>query len=541
MNYYLSKINQYFKAIKSEITTNQLIMLVALFQITLTNFALFSNVVDVYPFTLQNSGFLISLFLFLTGVIILLLSVACFKYTVKPILIIVLMISSSAAYFMDTYNTIIDDAMVQNIVETDTAESLELLSAKLFIYVFLLGVLPSFFVYRVTIVFSSFWKELVNRLKLFAITLVTIIAVVFIFSDFYSSFFREHKSLRYYSNPSFYIYSTGKYIKSQFKSSFVAVKQIGLDAKVKAHTKRRLVIFVAGETARADRFSLNGYSKNTNPELQKTNAVSFTNVWSCGTSTAISLPCLFSIYTKSEFSNSKASSTENVLDVLKHAGVNLLWMDNNSSSKGVADRIDYESYKSDQRNPICDIECRDEGMVKDLQSKIDSYNQGDIFIVLHQMGNHGPAYYKRYPKEFEKFTPVCKTNQLEKCSVEAIGNAYDNVILYTDYVLSKIIKVLKSNNDTFETAMLYVSDHGESLGENGLYLHGLPYFVAPDSQIHIPMIIWSSDDFSNINKSLLIKRINKKYSHDNVFHTVLGLMGIETEFYQRTLDIVADE
>jgi lipid A ethanolaminephosphotransferase len=537
MNNFISKINHSVKNIKDEITTNQLILLVSIFLIVFTNAALFSNILSVYPFTFKNSGFLISMLVFFTGFIIILFSIVCFKYTVKPVMILILMISSSAAYFMDTYNTIIDDSMVQNIMETDTAESLELLSFNLLFYVILLGVLPSFLVYKAKIVFYGFWKELINRIKLFVITLISIVIVFFIFSDFYSSFFREHKSLRYYSNPSFYIYSTGKYINSQYKSSFVEVEKIGLDAKISEHSKRRLVIFVAGETARADRFSLNGYQKETNPLLKKEDVVSFDNVWSCGTSTATSLPCLFSIYTKSEFSNSKASSTENVLDVLKHADVNLLWMDNNSSSKGVADRITYESYKSDKLNPVCDIECRDEGMVQDLQSKIDGFEQGDIFIVLHQMGNHGPAYYKRYPKEFEKFTPVCKTNQLEDCSIEEIGNAYDNVILYTDYVLSEIINVLKKNNDTFESAMFYVSDHGESLGENGLYLHGLPYFVAPDTQIHVPMIMWSSDDFSNLEYENTKDQKSNKLSHDNVFHTVLGMMGVETEVYNQELDI----
>ena len=177
-------------------------------------------------------------------------------------------------------------------------------------------------------------------------------------------------------------------------------------------------------------------------------------------------------------------------------------------------------------------------MLANLQSYIDEKSEGDIFIVLHQMGNHGPAYYKRYTKEFEKFTPTCDTNQLEDCSNEEIGNTYDNVILYTDYFLSEVIGLLKKNDESFQSAMLYVSDHGESLGENGLYLHGMPRFIAPDTQLHVPAIMWFSDNFVNPNIASLQGKQDNSYSHDNVFHTVLGLMEIKTSIYDKKLDII---
>ncbi len=188
-------------------------------------------------------------------------------------------------------------------------------------------------------------------------------------------------------------------------------------------------------------------------------------------------------------------------------------------------------------NPVCDVECRDEGMLVGLQDYIDKTNQGDILIVLHQMGNHGPAYYKRYPMEFEKFTPVCKTNQLEECSVEQIENAYANAVLYTDYFLSRVIDLLKRNSNAFETAMVYMGDHGESLGENGLYLHGLPYFMAPDSQKHVPAVMWFGKSFK-IDREALRAKAEGTFSHDNLFHTVLGLMEVETSVYDKRLDIL---
>jgi lipid A ethanolaminephosphotransferase len=249
---------------------------------------------------------------------------------------------------------------------------------------------------------------------------------------------------------------------------------------------------------------------------------------------------MFSFYGRRDFNKSKGQNTTNVLDVLQSAGVNVVWLDNNSSSKGVADRVEYHNYKRPEINTICDSECRDEGMLVDLQTYINKHPKGDIFIILHQMGNHGPAYYRRYPKKFEKFTPVCKTNQLEQCTSEEINNAYDNAILYTDYFLSKTIKLLKDNNAAFETALFYISDHGESLGESGLYLHGLPYVIAPDEQTHVPMIMWFGDNFEEeeLNFKQLKTKTHQKFTHDNVFHTMLGLMEIQSSVYDKRIDII---
>lgn len=296
---------------------------------------------------------------------------------------------------------------------------------------------------------------------------------------------------------------------------------------------------VVGEAVRADRLSLNGYTRQTTPLLQREDIINFPEMYSCGTSTAVSVPCMFSIFTRDEYSDNNMKSQENLLDVLHHAGVNILWRDNNSDSKGTALRVPYEDYKSPSRNPICDVECRDEGMLVGLQEYIDRTKYGDILIVLHQMGNHGPAYFKRYPKEFEKFTPVCKTNQLEECSREEIGNAYDNAVLYTDYFLSKVISLLKQNEKSFESAMVYISDHGESIGENNLYLHGLPYFMAPDSQKHVGAILWFGNGFKIDNKALKEKS-TEIFSQDYLFHTILGLLEVDTSIYDKTLDILSN-
>ena len=434
---------------------------------------------------------------------------------------------------METFHVVIDDSMIQNLVQTNLDESMDLLSLKQILYFIFLGILPSYWVYRQKIDYFNLKTELLKKLKYLGISLLIIVSFILIFSKFYASFLREHKPLRFYTNPSYWIYNTGKFIGLKFTSPPAKLKEIGLDAHIPKERPKQLTIMVVGEASRFDRWSLNGYQKETNPLLKKENIINLSEVSSCGTSTAESVPCMFSFYEKSNYSYNKGISTENVLDVLKHTNdVAILWRDNNSDSKGVALRVEYQNFKSPSTNTICDVECRDEGMLVGLDEYIKQHKNKNILIILHQMGNHGPAYYKRYPKAFEKFTPVCKTNQLEDCTQEEISNAYDNAILYTDYFLSKTINFLKAYQSEYKTSLIYMADHGESLGEHGIYLHGLPYFMAPEAQTHVASILW----FGKGNE----KKINgsKAYSQDNLFHTLLGNFGVETKLYKKKMDIL---
>ena len=521
----------------------KLIVLVGVFLMVFGNISFITNAVDVYPLNIaSNFPFLFSLLVVLACVNIILLLLLCNRWTIKPVLIILLLVSSAAGYFMDVYNIVIDTDMIDNVVRTDRQEAIDLIGIKFFIYIFLLGIIPSVYIYKITINYENFGKELITNAALMLLCMVISILAITIFSKNYASYFREHKSLRYYANPAYYLYSIGKYSNELFSHGSEKLVRIGENAKTPVtDVHRDLVIMVVGEAARADRFELNGYKRETNPYLKKQDVISYTNFWSCGTSTAVSVPCMFSILDAKHYKKSKSSATENALDIMRHAGVSIIWLDNNSSSKGVADRVLYKSYKNSERNSICDIECRDEGMLVNLQAYIDAHPYGDIFIVLHQMGNHGPAYYKRYPASFEKFTPTCNTNQLEKCTKEQINNAYDNAILYTDYFLGKVITLLKENSEQFEASMLYVSDHGESLGEKGIYLHGLPKILAPEEQIHVPLIMWFSDSFGlkeEVGMEQLKNNKNKRYSHDNLFHTMLGMVELETDVYDKKMDLI---
>ena len=441
---------------------------------------------------------------------------------------------------MNTYNVVIDASMIRNMLQTDMKESVDLLSLQQVFYFVFLGLLPAYVIYKLPLHIRSYRVECATKLKQLLFLTLIMGVTIFGFFKYFSSFAREHKPLRYTANPTYWLYSVGKYVSNTLSSGEIIVTPTGTDATVvKAkEEKPTLVIMVVGEASRADHLWFNGYSKNTTPQLQKENIVNLENVFSCGTSTAVSVPCMFSFYPKSDYSYKKGIRKENVLDVLNHTkNISILWRDNNSDSKGVALRVPYENYKNNKRNTVCiEGECRDEGMLVGLESYIEKQKNKDVLIVLHQMGNHGPAYYKRYTQAFETFTPVCKTNQLEACTKEEINNAYDNALLYTDDFLVKTIGLLKQYNQTHQTAMIYMSDHGESLGENGIYLHGLPYFMAPDAQIHIATLLWENDalktsfDFSKIPASTT-------YTQDHLFHSLLGLFKVKTKVYDASLDM----
>lgn len=518
---------------------NRLILAVTAFLLLFGNMTFAGVVLDAYPFTAATAAPLLSLALVFGGVTVLLIAPFCFRRCTRPLLATVLLLSSAAAYFMDTYGVIISDDMLVNVAHTSMAETAELLTPRLLLYLVCLGVLPAWFVATVPLRWSGTRGEILARGKLLAGAVVVVIATLLAFGSFYASFFRINKELRQHANPVYYLYSAAKFASLSLRSGNASVVQpLGTDAAIPASdVTRDLVIMVVGETARADRFSLNGYHRETTPLLARQNVVSLTNFRACGTSTAVSVPCMFLLNGEAR-GHGKIATEENLLDVLQHGGVHVLWRDNNSDSKGVASRIAYQDFKTPASNPLCNPECRDEGMLEGLQQYIDAHPRGDILIVLHQMGSHGPAYSRRYPQAFEKFRPVCRDSDLSRCTREEISNAYDNTILYTDHFLNQAIELLKRNDAKFETALFYVSDHGESLGENGLHLHGLPKAIAPDTQLHVPALMWFGKNFRLVDPASVRQKSAQRYTHNNVFHTLLGFFEIETSVYDAGQDLL---
>jgi len=513
---------------KSEVTV---ISLWVVFIMVSANYSLFHGITNIYPLTIHNIPFLVSISLFFTFLTaIFFLSVCLGKYA-RWVLAFFLIVSSQAAYYMDHLGVIIDTVMIDNIIQTDRNEISGLITSSLIVRTIIFGLIPAWLTIKYFPKNTNFKNELISRLKTIGFLILGIVALVIPFTADYATFIREHKIVRFYANPTYATYSSIKFFTSKLnvKANNEPLINIAGDAKNldPVDSKKELIIMVVGETARADRFSLNGYKRNTNPRLSKEDVVSFSNVSSCGTSTSVSVPCMFSSLGRKDYDKEKALAQENLLDVLNHHGIAVLWRDNNSDSKGVATRIRYEDFKSPTLNPVCHGECRDIGMLNKLDEYINQNKGKDIFIVLHQMGNHGPEYYRRYPKEFEKFKPACQTGELRDCTQQEIDNAYDNAILYTDYFLSEVISFLKKHDDGFETAMLYVADHGESLGEHGFYLHAAPYMLAPKEQKHVPAILWTGSNFDyNIDDIKPFK--NQALSHDDLFCSIMIAYELES-------------
>lgn len=463
-------------------------------------------------------------------------SLLSFKPVHKPFLVVLICLAAIVSYFMSSYGVVIHKQMITNLLETDVREASEQLTWPLFRHFFLLGALPSFLLLLTKISYRPWRREVLVRSGVILVSTVMLAAMVLINFKEFVLFGRENKELRMYINPTYPIYSLVKTLKKSSQNT--QVKVIGADARKPVDISKSAVIMVVGETARAEQFSLNGYTRMTNPQLSTRDVVNFTDVQSCGTDTAESLPCMFFHQGKSNYSRNKAQTYENLLDVLQRAGVQVIWRDNNSGSKGVADRVKYENMNDIKDEALCSTgECYDEILLKDLD-KLLAQNRGDMIIVLHQKGSHGPSYYKRSPKDSELFLPECTKDNVQDCDRQSIINAYDNTIVYTDYVLGKLIDLLRTQQ--YATAMLYVSDHGESLGENNIYLHGLPYAIAPEQQTQVPMIFWASSSFLQ-EKTLDAERLKQhrtdRFSHDNLFHSLLGLFDVSTELYRPELDI----
>jgi lipid A ethanolaminephosphotransferase len=474
----------------------------------------------------------------------LLLFFACFFWdrSIKIALAIALISAAALSYFSMSFGTQFDKTMLINMLQTDTAETLELISFRLVFWVVLIGVLPAILVWRIKLApEASTLKRLVRPVLVFFGVFVVCAAIVFPMYSKYASAARN-RAVTFHTVAPVNIVAAGFSYLYALRASSTVREARGVDAR-QSYTleKPRLFFLVIGETARAKNHTLNGYERNTTPNMVNRGGFYFPNTASCGTATAISVPCMFSGYPRTEFSLEKGRSAETLFDVIARAGVRAIWLDNDSGCKGVCDKTEFEDFTGSDNPKWCTEkgQCFDEILLDGLNEKI-LKEKRDTIVVLHVKGSHGPAYYKRYPAAFEQFKPTCKSNDLSQCSVSDLVNTYDNTILYTDHIIGEVIKKADGLATQYVTSLLYVSDHGESLGEGGLFLHGLPYAIAPDEQTKVPMYAWVSPDFIKLEKwdaDCMAQQTKKLRSHDNIYSTVLGFLAIDTVVYKSALDL----
>lgn len=474
-------------------------------------------------------------------------SVVAVPWLRKPLLIILLLISAAANYFIYSFGTIIDTNMIQNVFETNAQESTALVSPRYLIWMAILGVVPALLIAMVKISNNHpWWMSIAYRAVSALAAVVVVLLVSTLFYKDYASLVRNNRVLIKMVTPANVVSSVIHYAENRLFAGDQSLVKIGLDAHkgplIKAEKKKTLIIFVLGETARTQDFSLGGYSRATNPRLKQDNVIYYQNASSCGTETAVSVPCMFSDMPRAHYDARLASHQEGLLDVMAHAGVNILWRENDNGCKGACDRVPHTDMTKWHVSSLCQSDyCMDEVLLHRLNNYMDSVKD-DTLIVLHQIGSHGPAYYQRYPEQMRKFTPTCDSKEIQDCDSQALVNTYDNTIVATDAMIDNTISLLKSYSNRFNVALIYLSDHGESLGEHGIYLHGTPYVFAPSQQTHIPFLLWMSPEYANtfgINQQCLREAAkNEAVSQDNIFHTLLGMMNVQTSEYQPKLDMI---
>ena len=536
---------------KKSISLSGFNMLLAMWLGLILNFAFYQKIHEFTPYANLKAGLLLAA----TALIIiafynLVLQWLNWKWNAKILASVLIILGGFSAYFVNSLGVVITPDQIQNMLQTDAREVRDLWSMRLIIWTLGFVIFPLGIVWMLQIQPTSTGHQLVHKSLSSVVSLGLILGLLFCFYVDYAAIFREHRDLKGMLSPQNSIASTLSYYKKKAPKANLPLVTFGEDAhllqqaQMQEHPK--LMVLVVGETARAESFALNGYARNTNPELSKLAVINFNQVSSCGTATAVSVPCMFSGMSRETYDEQLASHREGLLDIAQRAGYQVTWIDNNSGCKGACDRVQKYQIPAQLKQKWCDAsgECFDEILVdslKDYLAHLDKNNPKPQLIVLHQMGSHGPAYYKRSKAPYQPFQPTCNTNAIQGCSTEELKNSYDNSIVYTDHVLAQIIETLKQQTQ-YQTGFWYLSDHGESTGEHGLYLHGAPYSMAPTQQTHVPMLMWFSDAWKQQNTqqvSCLKGQTEQVRSQDHLFPSLLSLLDIKTQVTEAKNDMLA--
>jgi lipid A ethanolaminephosphotransferase len=496
-------------------------------------------------------GFGLALVVGITALQALLLALVSHRVYVKPLLAVLAVIAAMATYYSNRFGVYFDPSMLRNVLRTQPAEARELISWAMAPYLLLQAGVPLWLLSRWRVPQRRWAPALAYRLAALAAAAAALLAAVMLSFQPLSSTMRNHHELRYLITPASVAWSTLSTLRADARGAVLPRVPIGLDAAKgpgwATRTRPMLTVLVVGETARAANWGLSGYERNTTPELAQRGVINFADVTSCGTSTEVSLPCMFAPVGRRDYDEDRIRGSESLLHVIARAGIGVTWRDNQTGCKGVCDSLPTERTEDVAAPALCDRgHCFDETLLDGLDARLDQLTQAGAgagqLLVLHMLGNHGPSYFRRYPTAFSRFEPACRSDDLQQCSRQEIVNAFDNALLYTDHVLAKLIDRLAAASDRVDASLVYVSDHGESLGEAGLFLHGVPYLVAPKVQTQVPMVMWFSSGFAQaggLDVNCLHGRASAPASHDQLFHTLMGLTDVSTAIYEPALDISA--
>jgi lipid A ethanolaminephosphotransferase len=527
-------------------TVEQLLFIASLFWLLAANRLFFAAALRERTLSEPATwGFAAALAVLVLAIHFLLLGLVANRWSVKPLLAVLIVVTALASFYMQSFGVYLDPTMVRNVLKSDVAEARELISWPLVLHLLLYAGLPLLLLSRVRIRNRSLAKAMLWRVAALALAAIAAVAALLSIFQPFSSLMRNHKEMRYLITPSNYLWSAAAVGMAEAKGAAAPRQPLGLDAQPgpswAQQGKPRLLVLVVGETARAANWGLNGYARQTTPELAaRSDVISFTKVTSCGTNTETSLPCMFAPIGRRDYDEARIRGSESLLHLLARAGVDVHWRDNQSGCKGVCEGLSQDMVVELNPPGLCkDGRCLDEGLLVGLEERL-AKAKGTQLLVLHQLGNHGPSYFRRYPDAFARFQPACQSDDLRKCSREEIVNAYDNALLYTDHLLARLIGKLQAGADTVDSAVVYVSDHGESLGESNLFLHGMPYAIAPAVQTQVPMLMWFSGGWrasAGLDEACLRQRAAEPAAHDHLFHSLMGLLDVRSAVYAPDYDL----
>ena len=432
----------------------------------------------------------------------------------KIVIAISLVCNSLALYFINSYEVLITSEMMGNVFNTRFSEASGFFSLSGVAYFLFLGLLPCVVLFMAKLDYG--------KAKHWGISSAVAIGTILTFglANLSNTLWidRNVPKLGSLILPWSYTVNSVRYYNSWKRLN---QKEIALPDATIRNNEREVCVLIIGESARSANFSIYGYNRPTTPLIEGDGVVALT-AESAATYTTAGVKAII---------DHKPTNTlyEILPNYLYRNGVDVLWRTSNWGEPPL--HISRIEKVGDLKAQYPEAEGEYDGILfEGLSEVIEASDKSKMLVVIHTSTSHGPTYFKKYPKEFERFTPVCTTVEMSEANTEELINAYDNTILYTDYLIHSGIEQLR-RLEGWRSTLLFVSDHGESLGENNLYMHGMPKSMAPREQFEIPFIVWTSDGRTTTQSEV---------GQYHVFHTVLNALSIESEVYNPEYDIFSN-
>ena len=437
----------------------------------------------------------------------------------RILLAILSMINATAVYFIITYSVMMDQTTIENVFNTRYSEASGFFSWSLWLFIAVFGVLPALWCLLQPVVIGK-----AKKLAIYCGASLAVVLVVALANIGQTLWISQHDTeLGGLLQPWSYLVNTVRMISSQHDEQAEEIKLP--DGKI-TDNEKAVVVLVIGESARKANFQLYGYQRNTNPLLSKQDGLKVYEATSCATYTTAGSKAIL-----------EPKNTDDLYELLPNyafrTGVDVAWRTSNWGEPP----IHIDEYVTDDKlaehYPDAEEKDYDGILFHGLRERIESSQKDKVLIVLHTSTSHGPKYADKYPKKFEVFKPVAKNVEEGEKNIGMLVNAYDNTILYTDFLLDGLINTLRAMTD-WKSAMIFISDHGESLGENKMFMHGMPMRLAPKEQYEIPFLVWTSEGYRDYKPEGELPAVLEQHY---IFHSVLNLLSIESPAYDKEFDL----